>query len=58
MLVELDMELPSGGSRLRDKFEWDLSDPNNCPHHFAKVLLQELSLDYPDNVIAVELAIR
>lgn len=58
MRVSLDIELPSGGSRLQDTFEWDVSNPDNCPHHFAKVLLQELSLDSPDNVIAVANEIR
>lgn len=53
MRIELDMQLPVGGSRLQDGFEWDVTCPDNCPEHFARVLLQELSLDSLDNINAV-----
>jgi SWI/SNF-related matrix-associated actin-dependent regulator of chromatin subfamily B protein 1 len=58
MCIELDLQLPNGGSRLHDTFEWDISNPDNCPLHFAKVLLQEELLDSPDNVNVVANEIR
>ena len=58
MQVTLDMELPTGGARLHDAFEWDITCPDNCPQAFAQVLLEELSLASSDNVIAVTNEIR
>jgi len=39
MMIKLDLELPVGGSRLSDSFEWDITNPDNDPSDFSKVLL-------------------
>lgn len=52
------MLLPTCGSRLVDNFEWDLSNPDNNPRFFAIIMLRELRLDSPDNILALELHIR
>lgn len=52
------MVLPSCGLRLTDKFAWDLANPDNDPRVFASLMLKEMSLDSPENSLALEMQIR
>lgn len=54
----MDLDLPVGGLRLRDTFEWDICNPDNCAEEFARMLLNELSVADLDNVHALANHIR
>lgn len=54
----VDLLLPTCGTHLVDNFEWDLSNPDNSPRFFATIMLKDLSLDSPDNILALEMHIR
>lgn len=54
----VDCELPVGGLRLRDKFEWDICNPDNCAEEFARVFLSEISAAEEENVLALANLIR
>lgn len=51
--IVVDLILPACGLRLRDKFEWDISNPDNSAEEFALVLLSELSVAEMENVQAL-----
>ena len=54
----MDLLLPTCGTHLVDSFEWDLSNPDNSPRFFAALMLKDLRLDSPDNILALEMHIR
>jgi hypothetical protein len=45
MLVPIVLDLPVRQNLIiRDRFDWDLSDPYKSPYMFAKKLAEEMSL--------------
>lgn len=42
--IPISLDISVDRWNLRDRFEWDLADPNNCPEDFAAVLCADLGL--------------
>lgn len=44
MRIMIKIDIVVGQHQLLDNFEWDISNPENCPEEFAESLCRELSL--------------
>lgn len=44
MRITIRLDIVVGQSQLIDQFEWDISNPDNCPEEFAENMCRELEL--------------
>lgn len=42
--IPINLDIISGSVHLLDRFEWEISEPQNCPEHFAETYANDLGL--------------